>query len=142
MSFAAAVTAIRATLAAGFTALPIKLPNEKARQADIAAGFVVLEVLGGENRIHTAGKPGERLFLHAGDILASIFTPSGAGADAGLAHADTIGALFQRTDIPAPTVPQIVRTEDPSVGAGEEGDENGRYFRVTVSIPFDHFYFA
>ena len=72
--------------------------------------------------------------------LATLAT--GVGSATGDTLADAIGLLLTRKDIAAPTLPQLVRTEDPSLRDGELGSDDGNYWRVSVVVPFDFYYFG
>lgn len=146
MTFQPAKTAIRKLITENFTAIPASrhsYPNDdQFKLPSPPAHWLRVEVQGTENRVHSVGSPGNRLFLHDGIAWLHVFAPFGTGEDEAGAFADQLGTLLQRRDIPAPTVPQIVRTEDPSVNPGERDSENGNWYRISVSVPFQFFYFA
>ena len=142
MSLGPAKTAIRSYIEAGFTTAPLVWPNEAHDLPATPAAFVALEVQGISNSIRGVGQPGNRLFIHGGLILANVYVPFSVGSKAGDDLADAIGLLLTRRDIAAPSVPQVVRTEDPTVHAGELGDDDGNYWRVSVAVPFDFYYFG
>jgi hypothetical protein len=142
MSLGPAKTAIRSYIEAGFTTAPLVWPNEAHDLPATPAAFVAIEVQGVSNSIRGVGQPGNRLFIHGGLILANVYVPFSVGSKAGDDLADAIGLLLTRRDIAAPSVPQVVRTEDPTVHDGELGDEDGNYWRVSVAVPFDFYYFG
>lgn len=142
MSLGPAKAAIRAYIEGGFTTAPLVWPNETHDLPAAPSPFVAIEVMGVTNSVRGIGEPGNRLFIHPGIILAHVFVPFGIGQAAGDTVADAIGLLLQRKDIAAPTLPQLVRTEDPTMIDGELGSEDGNYWRVSVSIPFDFYYFG
>ncbi len=141
-SLAPARAAIRAFIETGFTALPMVWPNERAPMNSTPTAFVAVEVMGAGNTIKGIGQPGNRLFIHVGVIMAHIFVPFGTGSAAADSHAEALAGLLTRKDIPAPTAPSMVRTEDASSYDGELGSEDGNYWRVTVSVPFDFYHFG
>jgi uncharacterized protein DUF4128 len=140
MSLGPAKTAIRAYIEAGFTAAPLLWPNERHSDTATPQSFVAVEVKGATNNIRGIGLPGSRLFIHGGVIMAHVFVPFGVGQATGDDLADAIALLLTRKDIPAPSGVQVVRTEDPSTYDGELSDEDGNYWRISVSVPFDFYY--
>jgi hypothetical protein len=142
VSLGPAKAAIRAFLEAGFDDAPLVWPNETHTLPATPTAFVAVEVQGAINAIRGIGDPGNRLFIHGGVILAHVFVPFGIGQSAGDDLADAIGLLLTRKDIAAPTLPQVVRTEDPSLRDGELGSDDGNYWRVSVVVPFDFYYFG
>lgn len=137
-----AKAAIRSFIEQGFTATPLIWPNERIDTAEPPARFVAVEVQGVTNEIRGVGDDGHRLFIHPGIIIAHVFTEFGEGEAAADAIADELSSLLSWQQVDAPAAPQIVRTHSPTVHDGELNSENGNYWRVTVSVPFDFYYFA
>jgi hypothetical protein len=142
MSWSAAVTAIKARMAAGFSAWPVSWPNEHFPEPRDDGGkpinpdgtpkaFVECEVIGGTARMQGIGLPGERLTVQPGLIRAYLAAPRGTGLDDLNTQADAIAALFNRAEFGS-----TVRCQDASV-QGDVFAESGNYALIMVSIPFD-----
>ncbi len=142
MSLGPARAAIRAYIEAGFTTAPLVWPNERHDLPDVPTAFVAVEVEGVSNSIRGVGDPSNRLFIHPGIILAHCFVVFGTGSAAADGIAGALALLLTRKEFAAPTLPQIVRTEDPTTYEGELASDDGNYWRVTVSIPFDFYYWG
>jgi hypothetical protein len=142
MSFGPARTAIKAYIIAGFSSAPISWENEQFVLPSHPTAFVRIEISGVSNLVTTTGEPGNNMFTHTGVIFAYCFTLVGIGASAGDTIADAISVLLQRKEIPAPTVPQCVRTRDPEVRGSASDEEDGNYYRTDVVVPFDFYYFG
>lgn len=143
---APAITAIKAQMAAQFTAWPVRWPNERfdgpvssggypVDEQGNALPFVEAEVIGGRNRLRGVGVPGQRLWIHPGLIRAYVAVPSGSGTDEAQAKADLIAAAFERKEFGS-----LVRCEDASVFEDVAGFEEGMYYALMVSIVFEFYY--
>jgi hypothetical protein len=144
MSLGAARAAIRSFVESRFTAAPLVWPNERTFAPDVPAAFVAVEVIGLDNAIRGVGDPSNRLFIHSGLIMAHCFAVFGTGSGAADTMADALADLLTRQDILISGAAEspLVRTEDPTTHDGELGSEDGNYWRVTVSVPFDFYYWG
>lgn len=143
---APAITAIKAQMAAQFTAWPVRWPNERLA-APVSSGgypvdaegnarpFVEAEVIGGQNRIRGVGAPGQRLWIHPGLIRVYIAVPNGTGTDEAQVKADLIAAAFERKEFGS-----LVRCHDASIFDGVAGFEEGNYYALMLSIDFEFYY--
>lgn len=148
MSLAAAITAIKARMASGFTDWPVCWPNE-AFSGDVDSGgkpvdtdgnpkaFVECEVIGGNARLQGVGTVGQRLTIQPGLIRAYLAVPAGTGTDDLNTKADAIAALFNRAEFGS-----TVRCQDASIAGDVFADTDGNYAMTMVSIPFDFYFFA
>ncbi|MEJ0015719.1 MAG: hypothetical protein WDN25_03985 [Acetobacteraceae bacterium] len=138
---APAATAIRSFIAAGYTGLTIRWPNEAIPpERDAGQAYIEAEIIGGRNAIRGFSRPGNRLFVHPGLVRFYIHAPWPDGMDGALATADTLAALLERIDIEAPARPQIVRTQDFSVYDDVASAEEGNFAVLMCSVPFDFYY--
>lgn len=150
MSLGPAVLAIKAK-SAPFTAWPLRWQNEAfADSVAVDQGgkpiaedgtplpYVIGEVIGGKNRTHTFGSPGNRLEIHPGLIRFYLCVPAGTGTDDAYIQADAIGTLFELTEFAG--TGGTVRSYEPSTNDGAAGFEDGSYFVLTVSVTFDWLY--
>lgn len=137
MSFAIARDKIRARFLAAWTTTPIAWPNTKfdpeVPGGDFPAGgaFVYFEVLGGDEEQASIGSGGgTSLFRQRGLIYAHIFVPVNSGVGDAEAHATAIAAIFRGQEFGG------VLCRAPSIHGGETADDVGKWFRQSVSIPF------
>lgn len=151
MSWAAAVTAIKAHMAAGFTAWPVAWPNEEFPEPRDDGGkpintdgtpksFVECEIIGGDAGIRGVGKVGERLTIQPGLIRAYLATPRGTGTATIDAKAWAIASLFNRVEIATGAANCTVRCEDASVHGDVFEKGGGNLYAVMVSVPFDLYF--
>jgi hypothetical protein len=82
------------------------------------------------------GSVGKRVANDPGIIIASLYMPTGSGEERGYKLARQFGDLLRVKKI-GPAV-----TEAPSTNPVEDGDEDGRWERYDVTIPFTASYFA
>lgn len=130
-AFSTAANAIRSRLSSMWSATPIGYKNAPHDPTDGQA-FLFLEVLNGEASQASIGSPGARVFRHPGVIMVHVFVPMGIGEKLALEHADAVAAIFRAQSFDG------VLCYAPSVGDGEPADDDGKWYRVTVSVPF-HF---
>lgn len=144
--WAGAVAAIRARFTANFTAAPVQYQNEDPPQnpwppASPLSPWVYFEVLQTASQIRTVGNPGNLSWLTLGHVVAHVFAPKGFALPEHLVLADAAGevfrgATFYQTD---PGAKVICRA--PSVQGGDSSSDDGNWFGVTVSIPFEFYFF-
>lgn len=82
------------------------------------------------------GSAGKRVVQDPGLIIATFYVPAHSGDDIAYALAQQFGELF-RTQKIGP-----VQTEAPTMSPADDGDNNGKWIRVAVTIPFTVSYFA
>ncbi len=141
--FAGAKAAIRSRLEAGWTTTRITYQNETpaAPFPPTGAGAVLvpwvnLEVEGGEAEIVGTGTPGNHVWTYEGTIMVHVFVPIGSGDALATQYAITIGELFRAAQFYDSTPGFAVRTLAPSVDPGGSADDDGLWFRVTMSVDF------
>lgn len=146
--YAGAKAAIRARLVAGWTTTRISFQNEQPAAPwppltanNELAPWVDLEIVGtGSELIGASGKAGNRLWHYYGRIIVHVFVPVGsADADAS-AYALQIGELFRAAEFYNETPGFAVRTLAPEIDDGDSGDDDGNWFRVTMSCPFTYWH--
>lgn len=127
--------AIRAHLAARWAATPVAFENE-AFVRPVVDGtpqpFVVLEITGtayGQQSIG-ARTQAENRWDEEGQLWLHVFVATGSGGSTVRRYAKQLADLFRGTTLLADTL----EFGDASIGMGEPGDEEGAYFRVSVSL--------
>lgn len=87
------------------------------------------------------GVDGNNVIVYDGAIKAYVYTKVGTGTDAGLAVAIALGNIFKNVDFyTGVTDGCFVRTDFPSITDGNTASDDGLWFGVTVSIPFQYWH--
>lgn len=151
MSLGPAVLAIKAQASAysgwllrwqneAFTGIALDQTGKPIAADGTSLSFVIGEVIGGKNRTHTFGSPGNRLEIHPGLIRFYLCVPQGQGTGDAYDQAGALGSLFELKEFAG--TGGTVRSYEPSVNEGVAGYEDGSYFVLTVGITFDWLYRA
>jgi hypothetical protein len=136
MEWADVVAAVRAWLDAEWSAAPVAWPNESFDQPH-GEPWLYAEVLPSDTESTAFGSAGLRIVQDHGVIGFHVFVPNGTGVDAAFRIARTVGELFRLQTLAAG-----VETGAPQVGGSGQGDDDGNWFRVSVSIPVTSTYTA
>lgn len=146
---AGAIAAIRTRLATAWTTTPIAYQNEKPPSqpwppvdgSGLKRAWVYLEVIPNSTGLRAAGRPGAQFFLTEGHILVHIFVPPLDGVATAHGYAVTIGEVFRSQAFYRDEATSTeVRTWAPMFDGGSQDAENGNYFRVTMTVPFEFYY--
>lgn len=87
------------------------------------------------------GTPGNQLYLYRGLISITCFVPVGKGTADAFMLAVAAGEIFRATKFYDDVTPGCyVRTWTPRVDGGAPGDDDGAWFRVTATIPFEYWH--
>lgn len=145
--YAGAKAAIRQRLIDGWTDTPITFQNEAPPtpwpplDADgFATGFVNLDLSSQPAVMRGAGRPGHQVWINPGFIYVHVFEPSGTGEAVATQRAVEIGELFRGTKFYDNGDGCYVRTWAPRIDGGGSGDDDGNWFRVTMSVPFEYWH--
>jgi len=133
MSSDVVFTAVREILADEWEGAPVIFPNEGASPADPSMPWVYCEVAGG---LTQSIELGGGAWLETGVVHLHIFTPVGTGSLEVRAIAKQLSNLFRAArDSP------VVFT-DQNLGLGQAGDDDGMYWRQTLTIDYRYQDFA
>ena len=103
--------------------------------------WVYLEILGtGHFLVGDSGTPGNRVWNYDGIINVHVFVPVGDGDDAATALAIAAGEIFRAAEFYNSTPGYAVRTLSPSIDDGDTADDQGAWFRVTMTCPFTYWH--
>jgi hypothetical protein len=143
--FAGAVAAIKARLEANWATTPIGYPNGDPAATRDASGnpqaWVLAEIVGAANTIHAAGKAGSVVYVQDGLIHAHVFVPKGSGDATARTHAVALGEIFRGKLFYDDVTPgHYVRSWAPRIDGGGDGSDDGLWFRVTATIPFEYWH--
>jgi hypothetical protein len=113
---------------------------------DLNVPWVLFEVVPLGSRIEGVGTSGGNTIIYSGDIKGYVFVPSGEGIDRAYELAVALGEIFRnRLFYDGVTPGCCVRTGyemqgQPRIDAGVARDEDGNWFNVTATIPFDYWH--
>jgi hypothetical protein len=143
-SYAGAVQAIRDRLVANWTTTPIAFQNEPFEQpidpnSGNPAPWVFLEVIGNDSELRGAGTPGDHVWLYRGHVLVHVFVPVDSGASLAQQYAVSIGEIYRAAGFYGDD-DNIVRTWAPRIDGGGSGDDEGNWYRVTMTCPFEFYH--
>ena len=153
--YAGACAAIRARFednwsSGGIALTPIAFLNEAPPSRQDASGnaapWVFFEIVHNGSYLIGSGTPGQQTIVYDGLIKAHVFVPINTGVDDGLAKAVAIGELFRnKVFFDAVTPGCYVRSGfdkngQPRVDEGDAASDDGQWFRVTATIPFEYWH--
>lgn len=134
-------TAIRERLEAAWTDCVLTYQNGRVFRPDDPGNqdrydpaaedtWAHVEILGAGSECTVIGSVGKRAARDDGVIFGHVFVPVGTGDDEARRLARSMGEIFRVTRFGG------VETGAPDLGGGEKGDDDGLFWRVSVSIPF------
>ena len=128
-----AFTPIEAYLKAEWTATPLAFENDDYKPGKTVAAFVTAEIFGTffDQASIGEGDRVDNLWREAGMIYLHVCVPRGSGSLTARTYCRQLADLFRGQDLGA------IRFRDISIGAAEVGDEDGNYFRMTVTIEWE-----
>lgn len=149
--FAGAKAAMRARLSDNWNAAPVVFGNRAKPQGwtapwppvdpeGILQPWVHFEIVNTSAEVVAGGTPGNRVWNYDGDILAHVFVPAGSGEDIATQHAVAIGELFRAAEFYNTVDGFCVRTLAPFVDGGGSGDDDGSWFRVSMSVGYTYWH--
>jgi len=103
--------------------------------------WVYLEILGtGAPLAGNSGVAGNRVWTYEGFINVHVFVPVGDGDATATALAIQAGEIFRAAEFYNSTPGFAVRTVSPSVDDGDTADDDGNWFRVTMTCDFTYWH--
>jgi hypothetical protein len=142
--WAGAVAAMRARFAGAFSAAPVKYQNENPPENPWppAKPWIYFEVIQAQTALRGVGLPGNQTWLTTGHIFIHTFVPTGYGLAAHLTLAGLAGDVFRSATFYNAEPGAKVVCYGPSVQGGDSASDDGNWFGVTVSIPFEFYFIA
>ncbi len=128
-TLAAATSAIRARLAANWTTTAVAWPNEKFAAQETP--WVAVEIRGSGEEQLSIGAPGANLFRAAATLWLHVFVKRNTSDATALAYAEQLAAIFRGQSFSG------VLCQAASIYGGDEGSEDGKWWRRSVAVPFD-----
>lgn len=144
--YAGAVAAMRAHYEANFAGVPTQFQNEDPPQKPWPPApkvpWCYFEVMQTQSDIRGAGLPGNQTWLTVGHIRIHVFAPKGYGFGDHLALAQSAGEIFRSKTLYQSSPGAKVLCMAPSVQGGDSTSDDGNWFGITVSIPFEFYFIA
>jgi len=149
-SFAGAVALIQQRLRDNWTLTDIAFQNEgEPRTADdygVPIPWVYCEVINTDSSVRGGGSdPTILSWLYMGLIHMHVFVPVGSGDAVAQDYAFQLGEIFRNgrfyepDESPASPLCQI-RTWAPRVDGGDTASDDGKWWQVTCTVPYEYFY--
>lgn len=146
-NYAGAKAAIKARLIANWPTTRITFQNEQPAEpwpplngSGELEPWINLEILGSGSEIAGTGTHGNHVWTYAGDILVHVFVPVNSSIELADQYAVAIGELFRAAEFYNDIPGYGVRTLAPSIDDGGSGDDDGNWYRVTMSCPFTYWH--
>jgi Bacteriophage related domain of unknown function len=145
--YAGAVAAMRARFEAAWAATTLaQFQNEDPPATPWPpenVPWVYFEVIQTASAERGVGLPGSKLWLTTGNVFVHVFVPLGYGLPAQLALTHQAGEIFRAaTFYQDSTSGAKVVCGAPSEPGGASNADNGNWFGLTVSIPFEFYFIA
>lgn len=133
MSSVTAFDTIHDFLIAAWTATPIFFENEQRILPDNPEHWVLAEIYGDifDQASIGAGSRDANLWRESGQVYLSVMTMNDIGSRQSRVYAGQLADLLRGLDI------GTVRFRDASIGAGEPGEGDGNYWRMTCTIDWE-----
>ncbi len=143
-SYAGAKAAIEAQLKANWSDTPIAVMNgrkiEKTNGSGQSVPWVFFSIEDAGSTQRGAGSPGNNVFVYDGLIAVDVFVPIGTGTAVAASYADRIGEIFRNREFYNETPGFCVRSWAPRVDSGGDGSDDGLWFRVGMTCPFEYWH--
>lgn len=131
MSSDVVFTAVRDLLTAEWSGAPITWPNESLEVADSSSPWIYAELSSsGLYPLELGG--GYAAWVEEGIVWLHVHAPVGTGTLEIRAIAKQLSNLFRRARLPGITFGRQ------SLGAGEQGDDDGLYWRQSLTIDYQY----
>jgi hypothetical protein len=146
--YAGAVAAMRARFVSAWGATTAvmfqnEVPSPDPLAVDPPLPWVYFEVIQTVSIERGVGLPGSKVWLTSGNIFLHVFAPLNYALPDQLALAVQAGEIFRAATFYVDnTAGAKIVTSAPSVGGGDSSADNGNWFVVTVSIPFEFYFIA
>lgn len=133
MALSAVSAAVEARLAAHWDRCPVRGPNAADGDTPLEERpFIEVQYPVSNASQITFGTPGANVFRDEGAIRLVLNVVRGKGVGEGLLWIDQLAALFRGKTFDG------VQTFAPSQPAIDDRNDNGRYFLLSFSVPYQH----
>lgn len=137
-----AVAAMRDFYSQSFAAAPTEYQNEAPPQEPWppSGPWIYFEAIQADSKLRGVGQPGNNVWLTVGNLFLHVYAPKGYGLGQHLALANAAGEIFRAKTLYNTDPGARLTFYAPSVRGGDRASDDGNWFGITVSIPFE-FYF-
>lgn len=147
-SYAGAVAAIKQRMIDNWKTgddpkTPIVLQNAASEYdpgSNASQPWVYFEVITDFSEIIGAGTPGSQSWLYHGHIFGHVLVPINTGTELADQYAVDIGEIFRAEGFYNDGQGSILRTWSPWTDGGGSDADDGNWWRVTCTIPFEFYY--
>lgn len=114
--------------------------------AGIAVAWVFFEIVHNGSYIIGSGTPGQQTIVYDGFIKGHVFVPINSGLTDGLPKAVAIGELFRNKLFYDTVTPGCyvrsgyAKDGQPRIDEGDATSDDGQWFAVTATIPFEYWH--
>jgi hypothetical protein len=141
--YAGAASAIQAAVVAEWTEIPTTYPNaagfEPPKDVDgVPLPWGLLEVLPTFSEVLGTGT--QKTYAYYGVIVYHVFVPLGTGLAEANRMAVAVGEIFRTRKLYDNGDGCYVRTVSPSIIGSSGNDDNGNWFRVTMTVDFTYWH--
>jgi hypothetical protein len=139
--YAGACVAIKARFVAAWTETPIAFANQDPPQEPwppASGAWVYAEVVGNGSDLRSIGKPGDHMWTYRGHIFIHVFVPIGYGVEEPERLAVAAGEIFRAATFYDDGNGSKVVCISPQVDGGASDADEGNWFRVTATVPFNY----
>jgi hypothetical protein len=103
--------------------------------------YALIAPQGGGGDLIGFGSPGNRVYLYSGLIHAHCYEPVGDGSGTAFPLAVAAGEIFRTRQFYDTVSPGCyIKSYTPRIDGGGPGDDDGIWFRVTATIPFEYYH--
>ncbi|KQT13992.1 hypothetical protein ASG40_19385 [Methylobacterium sp. Leaf399] len=133
MALSAVSAAVEARLAGGWDKCPIRTLNDLAGDTPLDdEPFIELQFPVSQSEQISTGSPGTNVYRDEGVIRFVLNEVRGQGMVRALAWVDELAALFRGKYFDG------VRSYAPSQPVLDDRNDDGRYFRLSFAVPYEH----
>ena len=145
-NYAGARAAIRQFFEAAWAGrTPVAYPNVQASGLTVdgePVPWVRLEIINDGAELVGVGAPGNRVYRYDGAIEVSVFVPAGTGDEQAATLATAAGEIFRAREFYNDVPGYSIRSKVPGMIDTDIVRDNGKWYGVAVTIPFEYWHRA
>ena len=141
--YAGAVAAIKERFVEAWTETPIAFANQDPPQEPwppASGAWIYFEVIGNGSDMRSIGVPGDHMWTYRGNIFAHVFVPVGYGVEEPQRLAVAAGEIFRAATFYDDGQGSKVVCISPQVDGGGSDADQGNWFRMTATVPFNYYH--
>ncbi len=142
--YVGALAAIKARVTGNWTTTPLAFSNENMPDPKDTDGnpvpWVFFEIVSSGSDVVGSGVPGNQVIRYQGLIKCHVFVPTDTGIEVGFTHSVALGDIFKNQVFYNDTDGHYVRTLFPRIDEGTANSDDGLWYSVTATIPFEYWH--